>query len=70
MNIKDQLGKFLAKADENILVRYSSSIKTYKVYNKIIYLIEESLNMFFEKKIYHQTQHKQMMEICYLNLRN
>lgn len=34
LNTKDQLKKFMVKDNENILIGYSNSSKTYRVYNK------------------------------------
>ena len=49
LNTKDHLGKFSAKADEGILVGYSSHSKAYRIYNKRSKLVEESLNVVFEE---------------------
>ncbi|XP_074576648.1 uncharacterized protein LOC141833162 [Curcuma longa] len=49
LNTKDDLRKFEAKADEGILVGYSSSSKGYRVYNKRTQTIEESSNVEFDE---------------------
>lgn len=48
-NGKDKSGKFDAKADEGIFLGYSQSSKFYRVYNKILLVIEESVHVTFNK---------------------
>ncbi|MFW5438955.1 hypothetical protein ACNPIS_31930, partial [Paenibacillus apiarius] len=49
LNTKDHLGKFDAKADECIVMGYSSSSKAYRVYNKRSNLLEESIHVRFDE---------------------
>src|SRR3954470_2341235 len=44
-NGKDNLGKFDAKADEGIFLGYSQSSKAYRVYNKRLLTVEESVHV-------------------------
>ena len=46
-NDKDNLGKFDAKSDEGIFLRYSSQSKAYKVLNKRTNSVEESVHVVF-----------------------
>ncbi|XP_070013875.1 uncharacterized protein [Nicotiana sylvestris] len=48
-NGKDRLGKFDAKSDEGIFLRYSSQSKAYKIYNKWTQSIEESVHGIFDE---------------------
>ena len=48
-NGKENLGKFDAKADEGIFLRYSQSRKTYRVYNKRLLTVEESVHVSFDE---------------------
>lgn len=48
-NINDALGKFDAKRDEGIFIRYSSHSKAYKVYNKRKKCVEESAHVIFDE---------------------
>ena len=48
-NIKDNLGKFDAKAFEAIFVGYSNTSKVYRVFNKSSLTIEESMHVKFEE---------------------
>lgn len=41
----------MIEVNEGILIGYSSSSKAYKVYNKRNNLVEESLNVVFEKNL-------------------
>ena len=47
-NGKDNLGKFDARSDEGIFLGYSTSNKTYKVYNKRTLVVEESMHVIFD----------------------
>ena len=49
MNTKDSLGKFDAKAYEAIFVRYSTTSKAYRVFNRSSLTIEESMHVKFEE---------------------
>lgn len=44
-NGKHNLGKFDAKIDGGIFFGYSQSSKAYRVYNKILFIIEESIHV-------------------------
>ena len=48
-NGKDNLGKFDAKVDEGIFLRYSQSSKVYRVYNKRLHIVEESVHVTFNE---------------------
>lgn len=48
-NGKDKLRKFEAKVDECIFLGYSQSRKAYKVYNKRLLTIEESVHVTFDE---------------------
>ena len=48
-NEKDDLGKFNYKSDESIFLGYSSSSKTYRVYDKRTYTVEESIHVTFDE---------------------
>ncbi|XP_050919464.1 uncharacterized protein LOC127137007 [Lathyrus oleraceus] len=48
-NGKDNLGEFDAKADEGIFLGYSQSSKAYKVYNKRLIIVEESVHVSFDE---------------------
>ena len=49
LNTKDNLGKFDVKAFEAIFIGYSSTSKTYIVFNKSSLTIEESMYVKFEE---------------------
>jgi len=49
LNTKDSLGKFDPKSFEAIFVAYSNTSKSYRVFNKSILTIEESMHVKFEK---------------------
>ena len=49
LNSKDNLGKFDVKSYEAIFVRYSNTSKAYKVFNRTILTIEESIHVKFEE---------------------
>src|SRR4051812_2361460 len=48
-NGKDNLGKFDAKADEGIFLGYSQSSKAYRIYNKRLLIVEESVHVSFDE---------------------
>ena len=48
-NDKDKLGKFDAKADEGIFLRYSISSKAYRIFNKRTLVVEESIHIVFNE---------------------
>ena len=50
-NGKDNLEKFDAKSDEAIFLGYSSSSKAYRVFNKRILIVEESIYVTFNEDI-------------------
>ncbi|KAH9705040.1 hypothetical protein KPL70_011720 [Citrus sinensis] len=49
LNTKDNLGKFDPKSDVGIFLGYSNSSKAYRVYNKRILVIEESMHVTFDE---------------------
>ena len=48
-NGKDNLGKFDAKSDEGIFLGYSLTSKAFRVFNKRILVVEESIHVIFDK---------------------
>ena len=48
-NGKDSLDKFDAKSDEAIFLSYSTSSKTFRVFNKISLVVEESIHVIFNE---------------------
>ena len=48
-NGKDNLGKFDVKADEGIFLGYSQYRKAYRVYNKRLLIVEESIYVTFDE---------------------
>ena len=48
-NGKEALGKFDAKSDEGIFLRYSSISKVYRVFNKRLEKVEESIHVIFNE---------------------
>ena len=48
-NGKENLGKFDAKEDEGIFLGYSQSSKAYRVYNKCLLTVEESVHVSFDE---------------------
>ena len=48
-NTKDNIGKFDSKSDVGIFLGYSNSSKVYRVYNKRILVVEESMHVTFDK---------------------
>ncbi|KAK2364610.1 cysteine-rich RECEPTOR kinase [Trifolium repens] len=50
-NGKENLGKFDPKADEGIFLGYSLSSKTYRVYNKRLQIVEESVHVNFDETL-------------------
>lgn len=48
-NDKDNLGKFDEKSDEGIFLGYSLTSKAYRIYNKRILKIEESMHVTFDE---------------------
>ena len=49
LNTKDALDKFDARSNEDIFVGYSTQSKTYRIFNKKIFTIEESLHIKFDE---------------------
>ena len=49
LNTKDQLDKFDQKADEGVLVGYSSNMKAYRIWNKRNQTVEESCHVKFDE---------------------
>ena len=47
LNTKGNLGKFDAKSNVGIFLGYSSSSKSYRVFNKNIMVVEESIHVIF-----------------------
>ena len=45
LNDQENLGKFDAKSDEGIFLRYSTSSRAYRVYNKRTKTVIESINV-------------------------
>ena len=48
-NVKEQLGKFDAKTDEGIFLDYATHSHAYRVYNKRLIVVEESLHVVFDE---------------------
>ena len=48
-NGKENLGKFDSKADESIFLGYSQSSKAYRVFNKRLKIVEESVHVSFDE---------------------
>ena len=48
-NRKDNLRKFNAKSDEGIFLGYSTSSKAYRIFNKRILTVEESICIIFDE---------------------
>jgi len=48
-NGKDNIGKFDAKADDGIFIGYSSHSHAYRIYNKRIMIVEESVHVVFDE---------------------
>ena len=46
-NKKDNLKKFDAKSNESIFLKYSTSSKPYRIFNKYTLVIEESIHVIF-----------------------
>jgi hypothetical protein len=49
LNDRDNLGKFDAKSDEGIFLGYSSNSKAYRVFNKRIMVLDESMHVVFDE---------------------
>ena len=49
LNTKDHLGKFDSKVDEGTFLRYSTSSKAYRVFNKRTLVAEESMQVIFDE---------------------
>ena len=49
LNIKDNLGNFKSKANEEIFLGYSTSSKAYRVFNKRTLVVEESIHIVFDE---------------------
>ncbi|KAL5560474.1 hypothetical protein UlMin_036685 [Ulmus minor] len=49
LNQKDDLGKFDSKSDVGIFLGYSSSSKSYRVYNRRTLVVEESVHIVFDE---------------------
>jgi len=48
-NRKEQLGKFDARANEGIFLGYTTNSHAYKVYNKRLMIVEESMHVLFDE---------------------
>ena len=48
-NAKENLGKFDEKADNSIFIGYSSTSHAYRVYNKRVMTVEESVHVVFDE---------------------
>ena len=48
-NKKDNLHKFDAKVDEDIVLGYSIFSKAYRVFNKYTLIVEESIHVIFDE---------------------
>ena len=48
-NGKESLGKFDAKADEGVFLGHASQSHAYRVYNKILMAVEESMHVVFDE---------------------
>jgi len=51
-NGKENLGKFDEKADNGIFIGYSSTSHAYRVYNKRLMIVEESVHVVFDEIIH------------------
>jgi hypothetical protein len=60
LNTKDNLDKFDSKSNACIFLGYSSSSKSYRVYNNRILCLEESMHVIFK-----ETQNDKIVEILY-----
>ena len=49
LNTKDNLEKFDSKADDGIFLGYSTTSKAYRVFNKRILVVEESIYVVFDE---------------------
>ena len=58
MNLKDNLTKFQAKADEGIFLGYSQNSVAYRVLNKRTRKVEETFNLTFDDYYLKQTDSK------------
>ena len=58
MNLKDNLTKFQAKADEGIFLGYSQNSVVYRVLNKRTRKVEETFNLTFDDYYLKQTDSK------------
>ena len=52
-NVKENLGKFNAKAYEGIFLKYSLNNHAYRVYNKKFMIVEEYMHI-----VYNETNHE------------
>ena len=48
-NNKDKLSKFDIKSDEEIFLSYSSINRAYRIFNKRILVVEESIHVIFDE---------------------
>ena len=48
-NKKDNLSKFDSKSDETIFLRYSTTSKVFRVFNKRTLIVEESVHVSFDE---------------------
>lgn len=64
-NGKEILGKFDFKADEAILIGYSLTSKAYRVYNKRILCVEESMHVTFDEYIDNGTNYMHSRKCVY-----
>jgi len=48
-NGKESLGKFDAKADEGVFLGYATQSRAYRVYNKRLMTVEESMHVDFDE---------------------
>jgi len=48
-NRKESLGKFDAKMDEGVFLGYATQVHAYKVYNKRLMTVEESMHVVFDE---------------------
>ena len=50
MNGKDDRGKFGANAEEMVFIRYPSTSKEFRVYNRMTHEVLEGINVSFDEK--------------------
>ncbi|RDX76130.1 hypothetical protein CR513_43913, partial [Mucuna pruriens] len=51
LNTKNQIGKFDSKVDKGIFLRYLDTLKPYRVFNFITFVVEESIHVKFNDRL-------------------